>query len=74
MYLTFELARYLYDAPFPATKSEIIDYAERTGAPQELLDNLAEIEDDGEPYVDLSELWDGFDDASLFADPEDDDE
>lgn len=70
MYLTFNLARYLYDAPFPATKSELIDYAERTGAPLELLDLLEEIEDEGEAYADLNDLWDGFDDADLY--PEDD--
>lgn len=66
MFLTFELARYLSEAPWPATKSELIDYAERTGAPQALLDSLNEIEDDGEEYYDLSELWDGADDDGLF--------
>lgn len=49
-----------------ATKSELIDYAERTGAPQALLDSLNEIEDDEEEYYDLSELWDGADDDGLF--------
>ena len=72
MYLTFNLARYLYDAPFPATKSELIDYAERSGAPLELLDILGEIEDEGEAYNDIDELWDGFDDADLFLDSDDD--
>ena len=30
MYWTLELASYLSDAPWPATKEEIIDYALRT--------------------------------------------
>jgi len=32
MYWTLELASYLSDAPWPATKDELIDYAIRTGA------------------------------------------
>ena len=35
MYWTLELAQYLSDAPWPATKDELIDYAIRTGAPLE---------------------------------------
>ena len=33
MYWTLELASSLDDAPFPATKEELIDYATRTCAP-----------------------------------------
>ena len=33
MYWTLELASYLEDAPWPATKDELIDYAIRSGAP-----------------------------------------
>ena len=33
MYWTLELASYLEDAPWPATKEELIDFAIRTGAP-----------------------------------------
>ena len=36
MYWTLELASYLSDAPWPATKDELIDYAIRTGAPLEV--------------------------------------
>ena len=35
MYWTLELASKLEDAPWPATKDELIDYAIRTGAPLE---------------------------------------
>ena len=45
MYWTLELASYLEDAPWPATKDELIDYAERTGAPHEVAANLRTIED-----------------------------
>ena len=33
MYWTLELASKLEDAPWPATKDELIDYAQRSGAP-----------------------------------------
>ena len=33
MYWTLELAYRLEDAPWPATKEELIDYATRSGAP-----------------------------------------
>ena len=33
MYWTLELASYLDDAPWPASKDELIDYAIRSGAP-----------------------------------------
>jgi hypothetical protein len=46
MYWTLELASYLDDAPWPATKDELIDYAIRSGAPLEVIENLQELEDD----------------------------
>ena len=45
MYWTLELASKLEDAPWPATKDELIDYAVRSGAPLEVLENLQDIED-----------------------------
>ena len=45
MYWTLELASYLEEAPWPATKDELIDYAIRSGAPGEVIDNLDELED-----------------------------
>jgi hypothetical protein len=50
MYWTLELASYLEDAPWPATKDELIDFAMRTGAPLEVVENLQQIEDDQESY------------------------
>ena len=58
MYWTLELASYLADAPWPATKDELIDYAIRTGAPLEVVENLQDIEDDEEEIFDsILEIW-----------------
>ena len=57
MYWTLELASKLEDAPWPATKDELIDYAIRSGAPLEVLENLQEIEDEGDIYESIEEIW-----------------
>lgn len=57
MVWTLELASYLDDAPWPANKLELIDYAQRTGSPQEVIDNLRELEDTDEPYESIEEIW-----------------
>ena len=57
MIWTMELASYLDDAPWPATKEELIDYAIRTGAPVEVVDNLQELEDGEEPYESMEDIW-----------------
>lgn len=57
MYWTLELVSYLSDAPWPATKEEIIDYALRTGAPMEVVENLEALEDEGEIYESIEEIW-----------------
>lgn len=57
MYWTLELASYLEDAPWPATKDELIDFSDRTGAPSEVAENLAELEDDGHPFETIEEIW-----------------
>jgi hypothetical protein len=48
MYWTLELAQHLEDAPWPATKDELIDFAIRSGAPMEVIENLQELEDEGD--------------------------
>ena len=48
---------YLEDAPWPATKDELIDYSIRSGAPLEVVENLQELEDDGQPYESIEEIW-----------------
>lgn len=60
MYWTLELASKIEDAPWPATKEELLDYANRTGAPMEVIYNLEELEDDGEEYESIIDLWPDF--------------
>ena len=60
MYWTLELASYLEDAPWPATKDELIDFSIRSGAPLEVVENLQELVDDGQPYESIEEIWPGY--------------
>ena len=57
MYWTLELASKLEDAPWPATKDELIDYANRSGLPEAVLENLQEIEEDDEVFESIEDLW-----------------
>ncbi len=57
MYWTLELASYLEDAPWPASKDELVDYALRSAAPLEVVENLQEIEDEGEVYETIEDIW-----------------
>lgn len=58
MYWTLELASKLEDAPWPATKEELLDYANRIGAPLEVIENLHELEDDDEEVYDsIIDIW-----------------
>ena len=57
MYWTLELATKLEDAPWPATREELLDYAIRSGAPMEVIENLQEMDDDGETYDSILDLW-----------------
>ena len=57
MYWTLELASKLEDAPWPATREELIDYAIRSGAPLEVIENLQEMEDEGETYECIEDIW-----------------
>lgn len=57
MFWTLELASHLEDAPWPATKDELIDYAIREGAPIELIENLQELEDDEDIYEEIGDVW-----------------
>ncbi|MDR2083618.1 MAG: DUF2795 domain-containing protein [Bacteroidales bacterium] len=57
MYWTLELASKLEDAPWPCTREELIDYSIRTGAPKEVIENLTEMEDEGEIYESIEDIW-----------------
>ncbi len=66
MYWTLELASHLDEAPWPATKEELLDYAERTGAPDKVIENLEDLEDDGEPFGSMEEVWPDYSTAQDF--------
>ena len=59
MYWTLELASKLEDAPWPATKDELIDFAIRSGAPMEVVENLQELieEEPGFLYETIEDIW-----------------
>lgn len=57
MYWTLELAQHLEEAPWPATRDELIDYAIRSGTPLEVIENLQQIEDEEEAYDSMLEIW-----------------
>ncbi|MFM9952371.1 MAG: DUF2795 domain-containing protein [Saprospiraceae bacterium] len=57
MYWTLDLASHLEEAPWPATRDELIDYVIRSGAPLEVIENLQEMEDDGEQYEGIEDIW-----------------
>ncbi|MGE5431427.1 MAG: DUF2795 domain-containing protein [Syntrophomonadaceae bacterium] len=73
MIWTVELASYLDDAPWPATKEELIDYAERIGAPLEVVENLQELEDSEEPYESIEDIWPDYPSEEDFFYNDDDD-
>ena len=57
MYWTLELASKLEDAPWPESKDELIDYAMRSGAPLEVNEYRQEMEDEGEIYDSIEDIW-----------------
>ncbi|MBH70724.1 MAG: hypothetical protein CMP69_05815 [Flavobacteriales bacterium] len=59
MYWTLELASKLEDAPWPATKDELIDFAVRSGAPMEVVENLQELveEEPGMQWETIEDIW-----------------
>ena len=60
MYWTLELASDLSDAAWPATKDELIDFSIRTGARLEVVENLQSMEDEGDVYESIEEIWPDF--------------
>jgi hypothetical protein len=73
MIWTVELASYLVDAPWPATKEELIDYADRIGAPLEVIENLNELEDNEEFYESIEDIWPDYpSDEDFFYNDDDD--
>ena len=71
MYWTLELASKLEDAPWPASKDELIDYAIRSGAPMEVIENLQDIEDDEEIFESIEDIWSDYPSKDDFSFNED---
>lgn len=57
MFWTLPLIEFIKDAPFPCTKAELLGFVERTGAPFAVIENIKELEDDGEEYDDVLDVW-----------------
>ncbi len=57
MYWTLELASYLEEAPWPATRDELIDYAIRWGSPREVVENLQALDEENELYESIEDIW-----------------
>ena len=51
------MASSLDDAPWPASKEELIYYGNRSGAPEEVIENLEELEEEGEVYESIEDIW-----------------
>ena len=51
------MASHLEDAPWPASKDELVDFAMRSGAPLEVVENLQEIEYEGELFESIEDIW-----------------
>ena len=73
MIWTVELASFLDDAPWPATKEELIDYADRIGAPLEVIENLKELEETDELYESIEDIWPDYPSDEDFFYMDDDD-
>ncbi len=74
MIWTPELASFLEDAPWPATRDELIDYCERTGAPMQVLENLNELEEEDVLFEGIEDIWPEYinqDDDFYFDEDED---
>lgn len=57
MFWTLELISYLEDAPWPATRDELVDFAIRTGAPLEVVENLQELDAEDMVYESVEDVW-----------------
>lgn len=52
------MASRLEDAPFPATKEELLDYAIRSGISMEVIENLQELDDEEDVvYESIEDIW-----------------
>ena len=57
MYWTLELASWLEDAPWPANQRWADWLCDAERCPDEVIENLQEMEDEGESYESIEEIW-----------------
>ena len=58
MYWNFQLADELNEMEWPSNKKDLIDFAIRSGASEDLIANLQELPDDDELlYYGIEDLW-----------------
>ena len=60
--ISFKIRR----CPLASNKKELLDYAYRTGAPPELIQNLLEIEDEEKEFEGIDDLWPDYPDFKEF--------
>ncbi|MHB0914004.1 MAG: DUF2795 domain-containing protein [Armatimonadota bacterium] len=59
MVSTATISQYLEGLDFPATKQEMIDYAEDRNAPPDVLDTLSNLpEPSGGKFYSMADVWD----------------
>ena len=71
MYWSLMLASSLEDAPWPATRDELLDFAIRTCAPEGVIENLQNMEDEGDIYERIEDIWPDYPTKGDFFFPED---
>jgi len=56
---TLDLISHLQDAPYPATRDELIDFAIRSGAPSDVIVILNSLmaDDEQNPYNSVQDIW-----------------
>ncbi|MDD3125242.1 MAG: DUF2795 domain-containing protein [Candidatus Kapabacteria bacterium] len=64
MFWTPELAKFIEDAPWPATKEELLDYTNRNGSPLQVIENIVELDDTDELIEGIEDLWPEYEDVT----------
>lgn len=57
MVWTLDLIQHLMEAPWPATRDELIEFSIREGAPVTVIQNLQELDDEDEQYEGVEDIW-----------------
>lgn len=55
--LDFRISQLFRGSTLAGYKDELIDYSIRSGAPLDVVENLQELEDEGEVYESIDDIW-----------------